>query len=366
MRVPMFANRIESSNKIEAMTSESLSKFETLLRRLLQFDCADLDFGIYRILNYKRVQIEEFLTKRLPKIVDEKFAKYAVVDRKEIEQEIERLRKDIQEAATKLGDNPFDPLGRLVEKYRKSPIGKELANAEEKLTRFDVGENLKAQVYNKLYSFFQRYYEEGDFISKRRVSGRNETYAIPYNGEEVILYWANRDQYYIKTGERFKSYRFSTNGITVNFELRSVEWDQNQNVKRYFVLSSENAIKRNGNSLSMFFEWRSLTENEQKKYGRTGQQRSQESFNKEAEGNSCTQTSKSSTATNSLSYVQALESNHALSPNQRHPVRHAIPWPQKYQKHFDLRSTWRSPFQKRRWRVHMQGGWHNRGSENTD
>jgi len=67
----------------------------------------------------------------------------------------------------------------------------------------------------------------------------------------------------------------------------------------------------------------------------------------EAEGYSCKKTSKSSTATNSLSHVQTLESNHALSPDQRRPVRHAIPRPQKYQEHFDLRSTWRSPFQKR-------------------
>jgi adenine-specific DNA-methyltransferase len=34
---------------------------------------ADLDFGIYRILNYKRKQVEEFITHRLSQIVDEAF-----------------------------------------------------------------------------------------------------------------------------------------------------------------------------------------------------------------------------------------------------------------------------------------------------
>ncbi len=32
---------------------ESLTKFHALLKELFQFDSSDLDFGIYRILNYK-------------------------------------------------------------------------------------------------------------------------------------------------------------------------------------------------------------------------------------------------------------------------------------------------------------------------
>ena len=40
-------------------------KFKQLLRELFQFDCADLDFGIYRIMNYKRDVIEKFITQDL-------------------------------------------------------------------------------------------------------------------------------------------------------------------------------------------------------------------------------------------------------------------------------------------------------------
>lgn len=32
-------------------TPPHISKFQQLLRELFQFDCADLDFGIYRIMN---------------------------------------------------------------------------------------------------------------------------------------------------------------------------------------------------------------------------------------------------------------------------------------------------------------------------
>ncbi|MGC7980907.1 site-specific DNA-methyltransferase, partial [Salmonella enterica] len=61
-------------------------------------------------------------------------------------------------------------------------------------------------VFSHLLTFFSRYYDNGDFISKRRYKGN--TYAIPYAGEEVMLHWANKDQYYIKSGENFANYSF--------------------------------------------------------------------------------------------------------------------------------------------------------------
>ena len=44
-----------------------LHKFQKLLRELFQFDCQDLDFGIYRVLHLNRKQVEEFVSERLPK-----------------------------------------------------------------------------------------------------------------------------------------------------------------------------------------------------------------------------------------------------------------------------------------------------------
>jgi adenine-specific DNA-methyltransferase len=57
-----------------------------------------------------------------------------------------------------------------------------------------------------LHTFFSRYYDKGDFISQRRY--KKDTYAIPYEGEEVKLYWANHDQYYIKSSEHLRDYAF--------------------------------------------------------------------------------------------------------------------------------------------------------------
>lgn len=42
-------------------TPESLTKFKKSLTTLFQFDVADLDFGVYRILKEKRDEIERFI-----------------------------------------------------------------------------------------------------------------------------------------------------------------------------------------------------------------------------------------------------------------------------------------------------------------
>jgi adenine-specific DNA-methyltransferase len=262
------------------MTTE-LEKFQNLLRQLFQFDCADLDFGIYRILNYKRKQVEEFIARRLPQIVDEAFQAYAESDKESLQRKIESARQEILKA---LGKKAFDQQGQLQEEFRDTPLGREYLALQERKAQYQVTEDLKVRVYNDLYTFFSRYYEDGDFIAKRRY-GRHETYAIPYNGEEVVLHWATKDQYYIKTGERFKNYRFKVQNYTVSFELRNAATEQNNNKgeKRYFVLASDNPVVWDAatKTLTVFFEYRPLTDAEQKAYGRTEQQKPQDKLNEE-------------------------------------------------------------------------------------
>jgi len=264
------------------MNNNNLKKFQDLLRTLFQFDCADLDFGIYRILNYKRSQVEAFITERLPQVVDQAFAQYAAADKAVVEQELEQTR---QEIVKNLGEQAIDESGQL-RNYHKTKLGQQYLLLMEKSARYEVADELKTRIYNDLYTFFSRYYEDGDFISKRRY-GRHETYAIPYNGEEVMLYWANRDQYYVKTGDRFKAYRFKVSDYTVSFELRNVAPEQNGNggKKRYFVLAQDSPVTWNeqAKALSIIFEYRPLTETEEKEHGKTEQQKPQDGLNQQAE-----------------------------------------------------------------------------------
>ncbi len=272
---------IQTASAIEP----KLKRFQELLRNIFQFDSADLDFGIYRILNYKRNQIETFISEQLPEIVNEAFGQYAVAERAILEQELAQLKERIETSGGELGQAPFDEGGRLKETFYDGKLGKRYLHVLEKVQCVDVAEELKSRTYNDLYAFFSRYYEDGDFISKRRY-GRSETYAIPYNGEEVVLYWANKDQYYVKSSENFSRYHFKTGDYAVAFELRnaSVEQDDNKGKKRYFVLAEEDAIcwDEKAKLLTLFFEYRWLTSEEQDRYGRTERQRPQDKLNERA------------------------------------------------------------------------------------
>ena len=42
--------------------NERLNRFISLLKQIFELDKSDLDFGIYRVMNLRKAQIEEFLT----------------------------------------------------------------------------------------------------------------------------------------------------------------------------------------------------------------------------------------------------------------------------------------------------------------
>lgn len=214
------------------MENERLERFIKLLKEIFELDKSDLDFGIYRIMNLRKTQIEDFLKTRLPQMVQETLAPFARGSREEIRAEMVQ----IEENAASMGLSIEDLADTIPSKQRYLELQKLLAEGA------DIS-SLETDVYSALYSFFNRYYEEGDFISKRRY--KEGVYAIPYEGEEVKLHWANQDQYYIKTSENFKDYTFVFEGINVHFRLVDATTEQNNNKesddkKRTFMLFVEN------------------------------------------------------------------------------------------------------------------------------
>ena len=191
---------------------EKLARFQALLRELFQFDCADLDFGIYRIMNHKRDVVERFISEKLPAGVDAELNRGPLAQQLQADGELERARQAVVNA---LGDDAIDERGELVDDaYRGIPVGRRYLEAQAAAADGSRSRNtVEAAIYNNLITFFSRYYEDGDFISQRRYSG-NRRYAIPYNGEEVYLHWANSDQYYVKTDEHFRNYDWQApNGV---------------------------------------------------------------------------------------------------------------------------------------------------------
>ncbi|MGM9706725.1 MAG: site-specific DNA-methyltransferase [Prevotella sp.] len=149
------------------MATNYYESFIKKLQEIFMMDHAELDFGIYRIMNQKRADINHFLK--------------------------------------------FELLPQVKTALAGAPDGSD------------------NEVFSHLVTFFSRYYDNGDFISKRRY--KNNTYAIPYNGEEVKLHWANADQYYIKSSEYFRDYSFvlPTSRRKVHFVLKDASTEQNNN-----------------------------------------------------------------------------------------------------------------------------------------
>ncbi|MCX5886802.1 MAG: DNA methyltransferase [Proteobacteria bacterium] len=252
------------------MTSYT-EKFQRLLRELFQFDCADLDFGIYRIMNYKRDVIEQFITEDLPKDIADELDRGALADQSQSAKELKEVAQQIKDT---LGKDALDADGNLAEAYHGTPLGKKYQDLKAKAAGGRGREALEASIFNHLYTFFSRYYQDGDFISKRRYS-RRQRYAIPYNGEEVYLYWANNDQYYVKTAEYFHDYTFTSRGVTVHFKLQAADIEQNnvKGDKRFFLPHiKEVEWKEDAGELVIPFEYRPLTEQEEITFGQKNQQ----------------------------------------------------------------------------------------------
>ena len=211
--------------------SQKYEKLKTLLKELFQLDQPDLDFGLYRVMHAKSAEISQFLDNDLLPQVKDSFALYRSADKAELEKELSQVTAGVEAA----GMNPDD-----------SPRVKAL-RARIDSDAVDIGA-LESEVYDHLYSFFRRYYSEGDFLAKRVY--KPGVYAIPYEGEEVTLHWANKDHYYIKTSEYLRDYAFrlrpddEKNPMRAHFRLTDAAEGEHGNVKaaegkdRVFILEA--------------------------------------------------------------------------------------------------------------------------------
>ncbi|WP_440109413.1 site-specific DNA-methyltransferase [Acidovorax sp. BL-A-41-H1] len=190
------------------MTNKQNPKFQELvakLREIFQIDRPELDFGIYRILNARAGEINDYLQNRLAEKVQAALSAGSAASAQQLQAELQDAEKNAQ--ALGVSPDAVPKVQELRAKLKDATAGSsEHENA----------------VFSHLLAFFSRYYEQGDFISQRRYKG--DTYAIPYAGEEVMLHWANKDQYYTKSGENFSNYSFKIeDGRTVHFRLAAAD-----------------------------------------------------------------------------------------------------------------------------------------------
>jgi len=209
--------------------NSSQFRFQQLLKDLFRINNPDLDFGIYRILNVKANEVNEF-----------------------VDYGIEKIAKNLRSSLVDNQNSDYDP-----EFYSQA-----IDDAEK-------------SVYQDLYRFFEKYYDKGDFLSKP-VSGKNN-YMIPYDGEEVYFFWANHDQYFVKSAENYSLYQFNLHlpglekRIGVEFRLMDAEIAVNNNKEqkgRLFIPATEPFIwDEKCRQLTVRFYHKVPTGEEKKRWG---------------------------------------------------------------------------------------------------
>lgn len=232
------------------MADSNIDRLRQVLDELFMFDRADLDFGLYRIMNVRRDEIRTFLHDHLEAKAREALGQAQAGEREAVEGEMRALEKSLRDAGVEPSSSP---------KFRE--LEAEYDGVEDTTAT-------EAEVYGHLVSFFRRYYKEGDFISLRRY--KEGVYAIPYEGEEVKLHWANADQYYIKSTEQFRDYTFLVSHPDeeprrVHFRLVDADTERNNNraqagQDRRFILAphteDQPAVAEVDGELMVHFEYR--------------------------------------------------------------------------------------------------------------
>ncbi len=202
-------------------TQQLRSRLINKLEELFQLNQPDLDFGFYRIMHAKAKQVSEFIENDLLKIVEDAFGNLQVQNNEGL------LAQAKQKVIETLGEEAFDVQGNLVDSYRNSRVGKRYFEELAEIEKSKNALSAEADIYDHLYRFFERYYDAGDFISRRyytrETTSKAAPFAVPYNGEEVKLHWANADQYYIKTTEYFNNFTFD---LRQTVEVQSAKKDQ--------------------------------------------------------------------------------------------------------------------------------------------
>lgn len=179
-------------------TDKYRTRLINLLKELFQLDQPELDFGFYKIMHAKSVQISRFLEEDLLTVIRDAFGE---VDEQRVAEAKAQYEAAIEQAKKFGAPNPEDTDG--------------VKEAKAQYEQAKDGGHAESEIYDHLYRFFERYYDNGDFMSRRYYARESDSraapYAVPYDGREVYLHWANKDQYYIKSSEYLSNYSFDLN-----------------------------------------------------------------------------------------------------------------------------------------------------------
>lgn len=148
------------------------------------------------------------------------------------EQKFYKAIRDVFIGAKIEGESGFVNLMRIKSNYY-SQIEKKLErNIEEKVKNYP---NFKEELFDKLYSFFSRYFTDSGSVYFNSTPFHNNIYEKVYTDEkDVILFWKTQMLYYVKTDKIFKSVPVEFDGLKFYFDASEVE-HKKSNEKRTLI-----------------------------------------------------------------------------------------------------------------------------------
>jgi adenine-specific DNA-methyltransferase len=209
-------------------TESSIDQLKFFLKEMFQFNANDLDFGIYRIYNLKRKEIENFIDgteeQCLESIINKTLELVSNIEKQvELSSLTAYLKKFNQENLVNDPAGNFDKIQQLILNFGTDDNEKEgLTTALTASTKeFNITDEIKDKIYNHILGFFEMYYSNGDFgYNNRSRSLYKVPYESDYDGNDTMFHWKHKGSLYIKTGGSFNAIKFKLKQIEKDFELR--------------------------------------------------------------------------------------------------------------------------------------------------
>lgn len=250
---------------------QAQTQFVELMAELFQLDEAQaLDFGIYRVIRHRNNAVRAFLGGvqttggdkalvggQLQKILDTAFASKDQERSAELDARLGELEANFGLSAHLTADQRNEKLTELhaIPAMRGSVDEYRLLREQRDAARH--GDDDRLEVLNRLHQFFERHYQDGDFIVQRRYGREGQRY-IRSTGQDTEFRWATEDMYYIKSGDIFTDFPVRlANGAQIVFAvdadtLNATRAALKPNDKAHYQLKS---AKKDGDAVRVLLEY---------------------------------------------------------------------------------------------------------------
>ena len=111
----------------------------------------------------------------------------------------------------------------------------------------EVGQNFEEELYNKLFTFFKKYFSESGSVYFSYTPLQEKVYERIYRDDkDVMLFWKTNMLYYVKTEQLFKNMEVEDEDIIYLFDVSDLQHKKNNEKKElvYEFVKAEHTDKR--------------------------------------------------------------------------------------------------------------------------